>query len=81
MLSYCGKTGCNLVVHLVGCTGWLEAAHRNQQPEEGKQEEPVVSAGSAAGTPAAGCSLPAGPGSQAVAGHMLLAGSSYFGCN
>lgn len=80
--AYCnGWTG-NWVVHLAGCTGWLEAAHRNQQPEEDKQEEPVAAAGSAAGTrSAAGRSLPAGPGSQAVAGHMLLAGSSCFGCN
>lgn len=47
---------------------------------EGKQEEPVA-AGSAAGSPAAGHSWPAGPGIQAAAGHMLLAGSNYFGCN
>lgn len=69
------------MVRLAGCTGWPEAAHRNQQPEEDKQEEPVAAAGFAAGIPVAGRSLPAGLGSPAVAGHMLLAGSSYFGCN
>lgn len=47
----------------------------------GKQEEPVAAVGSAAGIPAAGHSLAAGPGTQVVVGHILLAGSSYFGCN
>lgn len=80
--TYCnGWTGCNWEVHLAGCTGWLEADHRNQKLEEGKQEEPVAAAGPAAGIPAAGRNLPPGPGSQTVAGRMLLAGSSYFGCN
>ena len=80
--TYCnGLTDCNWGVHLAGCTGWMETARRNQQPEEDRQEEPVAAAGSVAGIPAAGHSLPAGPGSQAVVGHKLLAGSSYFGCN
>lgn len=80
--AYCnGWTGYNWVDHLVGCTGWLVVVHRNQQPEEGKQEEPVAAAGQAAGIPAAVRSLPVGPGSPAVAGHMLLAGSSCSGCN
>lgn len=53
-----------------------------QQSEEGKQEEPVAAAGSVAGIhPVAGRSRPVGPGSQAAAGRMLLAGSSCFGCN
>lgn len=69
------------MVHLAGCTGWLEADHKNQRLEEDKQEEPVAAAGFAAGIPAAGHSLPAEPGSPTVAGHMLLAGSSCFGCN
>lgn len=59
----------------------MEAAHRNQQFEEDKQGEPVVAAGFAAGIPAADHSLPVELGSLAVAGHMLQAGSSYFGCN
>ena len=78
--AYCnGWTGCNWEVHPVDCTDWLEAAHRNQKPEEGKQEEPGTAAGTVAGSPA-DRSLPAQPGSLTVAGHMLLAGSNYFGC-
>lgn len=80
--TYCnGWTGCNWVVHLAGHIGLLEAAHRNQQPEEGKQEGPVAAVGSVAGIPAVDHKLAAGLGNQAAAGYILLAGSSYFGCN
>lgn len=69
------------MAHLAGHIGLLEAAHRNQQPGEGKQEVPVAVLVSVAGIPAADHTLAAGLGNQAAVGHILLAGSSYFGCN
>lgn len=53
----------------------------NRQIEGDKQEVPVAVAVLAAGTPVVGHSLPADLDSLAAAGHMLTAGSSYFGCN
>lgn len=78
---YNGWTGCSWVVHLVGCTGWMEAAHKTPRPEEDKLVGLVAVAGFAADIPAADHNLSAGTGSLAAAGHMLPAGSSYFDCN